>query len=228
MGRESISLGFVSLGQKRWGFVHIYSLDELTDVTQGNYEYEYKEDSAQQSITTSSYQDSGSPEKPRYAPSPDPAYIDSGQVPYSSSPVTSGYTTSNFEDTTAALGNLNLEKGKERVNGNFKFFAKVIYIKSWSSEEYVAPQVSTSYSVAASVAPSMDTAPSVIDRTYAAPYSPTTETSYQQLEYYKAQYDLNNASSSSQQGFDSGRNWQGWYPNFLEQLPPKGKVTILK
>jgi hypothetical protein len=100
--------------------------------------------------------------------------------------------------------------------------------KAKSSEEYVAPQVSTSYSVAASVAPNIDTAPSVIDRTYAAQYSPTTEASYQQPEYYKAQYDPNNASSSSQQAFDSGQNWQGLYPHFLEQLPPKGKVTILK
>jgi len=108
--------------------VLIYSLDELTDVTQGEYEYQYKEDSVQQSTTTSSYQDSGSPEIPRYAPSPGSAYIDSSQVPYSSSPVTPGYTTSNFEATTAALGNLSLGKGKERVNGNSKFYAKTIYI----------------------------------------------------------------------------------------------------
>jgi len=170
-------------GRKCWAS---YRLDR-----NGEYEYRYEEDSVQQSTTTSSYQDSGSPEIPRYAPSPGPAYIDSSQVPYSSSPVTPGYTTSNFEATTAALGNLSLGKGKERVN------------------EYVAPQVSTSYSVAASVAPNMDTAPSVIDRTYAAQYSPTTEASYQQPEYYKAQYDPNNASSSSQQAFDSGQNWQG-------------------
>jgi hypothetical protein len=97
-------------------------------VTQGKYEYQYKEDEVQQSSNTSSYQGSGSPEIPRYAPSPGPAYIDSSQVHYSSSPVTPGYTTSNFEDTTAALGNLSLGKGKERVDGNSKFYAKKIYI----------------------------------------------------------------------------------------------------
>ena len=97
----------------------IYSLDELTDVTQGEYEYRY-EDSVKQSTTTSTYQDSGGPEIPRYAPSPGPAYIDSSQAPYSSSPVNTGYTTSNFEDTTAALGSLTLEKGKERANGKFQ------------------------------------------------------------------------------------------------------------
>jgi hypothetical protein len=105
-----------------------YSLDALTDVTQGEYEYQYKEATVQQSTTASSYQDSGSPETPRYAPSPGPGYIDSSQVPYSSSPVTPGYTTSNFEDTTAGLENLSLGKGKERVDGNFKFYAKKSYI----------------------------------------------------------------------------------------------------
>jgi hypothetical protein len=73
----------------------------------------------------------------------------------------------------------------------------------------VAPEVSTSYSVAASVAPTVHPAPPVNDRTYAAQYYPTTEASYQQREYYEAQYDANDASSSSQQAFDSGQNWQG-------------------
>jgi hypothetical protein len=100
--------------------VPIYSLDELADVTQGEYEYQYKEDSVQKSTTTSTYQDSGGPEIPRYTPSPGPAYIDSSQAPYSSSPVNTGYTTHNFEDTTAALGSLSLEKGKERANGKFQ------------------------------------------------------------------------------------------------------------
>ena len=98
----------------------IYSLDELADVTQGEYEYRFEEDSAQQSTTTSTYQDSGSPEIPRYAPSPGPDYIGSSQAPYSSSPINPGYTTRNFEDTNAALGSLTLEKGKERANGKFQ------------------------------------------------------------------------------------------------------------
>ena len=97
----------------------IYSVNKLNDVTQGKYEYQYKEDSVQQLTTASSYQNSGSSEIPRYAPSLDPAYIDSSQAPYSSSPATPGYITRNFEDTTAALGSLTLEKGKERENSNF-------------------------------------------------------------------------------------------------------------
>jgi hypothetical protein len=96
------------------------SLHELTDVTQGKYEYRYEEDSVQQSTTTSSYQGSGSSEIPRYAPSFDPAFTDSSQAPHSSSPVTPGYITQSFADTTAALGSLTLEKGKERENGNFQ------------------------------------------------------------------------------------------------------------
>lgn len=97
----------------------IYSLDELTDVTQGEYEYQYKEDSVEQPATTSTYQDSGSLEIPRYAPPPGPDYIDSSQAAYSSSPVNPSYTTRNFEDTTIALGSLTLDKGKERANGKF-------------------------------------------------------------------------------------------------------------
>ncbi|PMD21188.1 hypothetical protein NA56DRAFT_703875 [Hyaloscypha hepaticicola] len=160
--------------------------------TNGEYEYRFEEDSAQQSTTTSTYQDSGSPEIPRYAPSPGPDYIDSSQGPYSSSPVNPGYTTRNFEDTTAALGSLTLEKGKEREN------------------DYVAPQVSSSYSVAASVTPIIHTASPVIDHTYAAQYSQTTEASlYQQPEYYEDQYPLDSASPASQQPFDSGLSRQG-------------------
>jgi hypothetical protein len=89
--------------------------------------------------------------------------------------------------------------------------------------------VATSYSVAASVTPVIHTAPAVIDPTYAAQYSQTTEASlYQQPGYYKDQYPPDSASSASQQPFDSGLSRQGWYHHCLEHLPPKCKVTILK
>ncbi len=97
-----------------------YCLDDLADVAQGEYDYQYTEDSLQQSTTTSTYQDSGSPEIPRYAPPPGSAYLDSSQAPYSSSPVNPSYTTSNVEETTAALGSLTLEKGKGRANGKIQ------------------------------------------------------------------------------------------------------------
>jgi hypothetical protein len=96
----------------------VFACRTHVDVPQGQYEYQYKADSTQQPTATSNYQDYQSSEIPRYAPTPDAAY---GEPAYGTSPLTPGYTTSIIDDTTASLGNMTLEKGKDREAGIFPF-----------------------------------------------------------------------------------------------------------
>jgi hypothetical protein len=108
-----------------YGEVFLSLQRKFADVPQGEYEYQYKEDSAQRSTATSSYQDFRSSETPRYAPTPDTTY---GESAYGTSPVTPDYTTRTLEDTTAGIGNLALEKGKEPEAGIYLILAHSTYL----------------------------------------------------------------------------------------------------
>jgi hypothetical protein len=193
-----------------YGEVFLSLQRKFADVPQGEYEYQYKEDSAQRSTATSSYQDFRSSETPRYAPTPDTTY---GESAYGTFPVTPDYTTRTLEDTTAGIGNLALEKGKEPEAGIYLILAHSTYL-SWSFQGYVA-SVSTSYAAPSSLAPVVHTASSVIDSSYCAgstniygsQYTENTgASSYQHSPYpYAGQYSQNSDSSQSQQPIFSGQ-----------------------
>jgi hypothetical protein len=93
-----------------------YSQGELANVPQGVYEYQYSDNSAQQSTATLNNQGYKSSNTPRYAPSPDTPYEGSA---YGTSPGIPGYTT--IDDTIAGFGNMTLKKGKDREAGIFTF-----------------------------------------------------------------------------------------------------------
>jgi hypothetical protein len=90
-------------------------------VSQGKYEYEYNYVAQETNDYTASsnYQDSGSSEIPRTISTQDAEYGDSSQAAFSTSPVTPAYTTSAYDNATAAFENLDLNKGKERETGKF-------------------------------------------------------------------------------------------------------------
>jgi hypothetical protein len=111
----------------------------VADVTQGKYEYQYRADETQQSTGTSTYQDSRSSGTPRYTPTPDRTYGESSQTVYSTSPVTPEYTTSTFEEATAAFENLTLEKGKDRETGNFMLYIRIFNTSQLTIERICGP-----------------------------------------------------------------------------------------
>ncbi|KAH8744526.1 hypothetical protein BGZ57DRAFT_291368 [Hyaloscypha finlandica] len=179
------------------GCYYRYRLDKY-----GNYEYDYDHEAPETNEYTaaSDYQNSRSSETPRYAPTHDATYGEPNQAAFGASPVTTpDYTTSTYEDATAALGKLDLNKGKER------------------EAEYATP-VSTSYSIAPSVAQGMPTAP-VVDNSnwnmetsnssYGAYYAQNTGP-YPQSSYpFTGQYPQNRGSSiPPQQQFYTGQSFQ--------------------
>jgi hypothetical protein len=93
-------------------FVPSYSLRELVDVPQGQYEFEYKTPDPAESSTTPGFEESSGADTPRYIASPDTSQEDSSHAGFSTS---SDYT---YESATAALGNLDLNKGKGRETGD--------------------------------------------------------------------------------------------------------------
>lgn len=102
-------------------------MGSVLTIKQGNYEYDYDHEAPETNEYTaaSDYQNSRSSETPRYAPTHDATYGEPNQAAFGASPVTTpDYTTSTYEDATAALGKLDLNKGKEREAGNLTHYIR--------------------------------------------------------------------------------------------------------
>jgi hypothetical protein len=91
----------------------LFRLGEFVDFLQGKYEYEYGAEETSEYNTTPNYQEYGTSNTPGYAPTP----VASDQSALGTSNVAPDHDPGSVNEATAAFGNLDLSKGKERAAG---------------------------------------------------------------------------------------------------------------